>query len=198
MTDSERDALRDELISTGFKRNQHFTYSDGSEGNNKLELDFDTLSQHPELFGNVVSGICEAMEPFDPDFVIGIPNGATEIAAAVSEKLEIPQVRLAKNPDKSFFLASYTDRYILKNAKSHGVLIDDVYRTGSNFQRAVDLLKSEHMDGKIAGAVAIFDRGADHKRKHIELPFKVNSVVAMYINEKIAKHSMLGRNPDKL
>ena len=123
------DQLRDRLLAVGFgSYDGHF--ADGQLANNKLDLDYAHVAQDPELLDEVADGLYALAKPFRPQFVIGVPNGATGFAQAVAARFriwsDVRQPVLTKNQvAKTMDYRSGRDESIVAGL-SRGILIEDV------------------------------------------------------------------------
>ncbi|GEM_PF-2837161 len=184
-------ALSDRLIAVGFERYSG-TFADSQEANNKLELDYDRLCRYPKLLDRVVDRMCDLAEGFEPEFVAGVPDGATGLANRVAYELgrrqdnDIHCIYLGKCVVmKDVFYRSKTDEKTIKPLQ-RGLLIEDVFNRGANTERA---LRVDGLAPKIVAVIANFNRGFIEERKPIDKP--VYSVVSRPIPALLPEDSGL-------
>ncbi|HTB48631.1 MAG TPA: hypothetical protein VK712_00960 [Verrucomicrobiae bacterium] len=174
-----RQELRGQLLEIGFgPYNGQFT--DNQPANNKLNLDYENLNQeqHAELHDEVVSRLCGLAEMFEPEFVIGVPNGAIGLAQAVAVHYSgfVYNPFLKKDESsKTVGYATPLDQEVAEEL-SCGVLIEDVLNRRSTTQR---VLRIPGLAPKIVAVIGIFDRSVPSERKPVGRP--VRSLVSMEI-----------------
>lgn len=155
-----REQLTEELLSIGLVRSEGVIYSNGEPGNNIIDIDHAKLKKHPAIYKKVVTRICKLAEPYKPEFFIGIPDGATEIAETAAKEYGIPvfefNPRLVKcDPiTRKMGYADALGRVIVQSLGS-GVIIDDVFRKGSNLLKALEVPK---LADNLALSVSVYDR----------------------------------------
>ncbi len=153
MYKTDRKSLHRALLWEGFEL-VDTQFAGGQSANNKLLLDYDKVKQNKRLYSWVLGGLCNVIEPYKPDFVAGMPNGATGYAEAVGTRLGIEVVRLAKvEKTKQIVFASEEDRETAELGE-HGVAVEDVMNRRTTLKKGIDLLGD-----KVFLAVGIFDRG---------------------------------------
>lgn len=174
---NQQTELLEQLLEIGFERHND-EFADGQLANNKLELDHQRLSQHLQVYEAVVGRICELAEPYKPEFVIGVPHGATGLAGKVALELGNnvynPVLKIDKAA-KTMDYATQLDRSIVERL-DRGLLVEDVPNRRSSIQRA---LRVPDLAAKISVVLGVFDRGLPDERKSVDKP--VHSIVALEI-----------------
>jgi len=160
--------LYPQLMQHGFSRFAG-TFADGQAADNKLELDHRSLSQNQNLLTTVVANICELAEPYHPDFVIGVPNGATNLAVAVAKNMrqEVYSPHLAK--DDATKLIDYkteADRDMIAFL-GRGILIEDVLNRRRTTRKVLQLAE---LGPKICAVIGVFDRSVPAERLPVDKP----------------------------
>jgi hypothetical protein len=166
----DREELGDRLLAHGLR---HFegTLASGEEGNIKLEADYKTLAQNPQLLEDVVEVICEEADPYKPDFFVGVPDGATDLAQRVAREYGKFCVNLRRASREAMDYATGIDRDALLYLED-GVLVEDVLRRGTNTERAISV---NGLRRKLKAEVVVFNRGDLAQPRGLALP--VRSVV---------------------
>ncbi len=155
-----RERLTEELLSIGLRREEGVIYSNGEQGNNIIDIDHAKLKKHPDTYKKVVTRICRLAEPYKPEFFIGIPDGATEIAETAAREYGIPvyefNPRLIKHDPVTRKMAyvNALSRVIVQGLGS-GVIIDDVLRKGSNLLEALEVPR---LADNLVLSVSVYDR----------------------------------------
>jgi orotate phosphoribosyltransferase len=176
------------LLQVGFRRYEG-EFASGQQSNNKLELDYRRLSQYPELLGQVTMRLCELVEPYDLDFVIGVPDGAIGLATRVAQELDLYNPWLKKDKvTGKFSYATEVDRDSVINYLSRGALIEDVLNLGTNTRKA---LQVEGLNAKVQVIAAVFNRGKESWRKHSPIEQPTLSVAGQPIRPKLWRYSRL-------
>jgi len=164
-----RSSLHRALLTAGFER-----YSGKFKGNqyanNKVILDFEKVHKNKQLYPRVLGGLCRLVAQHNPDFVVGVPDGATGYADAVARNLRIDVIHLAKDKQHHRMEFATEDDRVLADLLQRGVLIEDVPNRRTSLKEAVDLLGA-----KVIRAVGIFDRGVPGEL--IDIGIGVDSLV---------------------
>ncbi len=146
--------LKEQLLTIGFTR-RNCQFSNGQEANNKVELDFARLAQYPDVYKKVIRRMCELVEPHAPGFFVGVPNGATRIAEKLAREYCVPHIVLTSDPStKTMDYLNDKHRAAVLDLKN-GVLTEDVFRTGSNLERALNV---SELASRLAIGVCVLDR----------------------------------------
>lgn len=143
------------------------TFAGGQQANNKLDCEI--LETHPTLREAVVKSMMSAVMRHKPDFVVGVPRGATWLAEAVAEEQDIPVVRLdyrQGDPEKHMFYKTVNDAH-RSVTYERGVLVEDVFNRFTNTRRA---LAVAGLAVRIVAAEAIVDRGYPDERQALPIP----------------------------
>lgn len=181
--------IGEELLSLGFSRWEG-NFANGEPANNKLSLDHDMLKQDPKLYTMVVRRMCELAEPYRPSFFIGVPQGATGIAKAVAQEygahLLSPTPEIKKDYATKTMSYANTQSSRIVRCSGNGVLVEDVFRTGSSTEKALAL---PYMAGKIIAGVCVFDRRISGNC--LDLPIEVHSVAQEPIPTMLKEESEL-------
>ncbi len=180
-----------DLFGLGFDR-WDGEFANGESANNKLSIDHYVLKKDPELYRRVVRRMCELAEPYRPTFFIGVPNGATGIAATVAQEygahLLNPTPKLEKDDNTKVMSYADWDSSRIVRSCGTGIIIDDVFRTGSSIEKALAL---PHMAGKIMAGICVFDRSVPDNR--LELPIQIHAVAQEPIPIMLSEDSALWR-----
>jgi len=169
--------LREQLLAIGFGR-YNGPHASGEQANNKLELGYPTLAKYPEVLERVVAGICDYAEPYEPEFVVGVPHGATGLAAKVASQMDLYYIQLDKSEGEITY-AQQTDGDNMQFL-SQGIMVEDVLNRLTNTARA---LRLRAMAPKIAAVIGVFDRGMLGRREPIEQP--IHSLVSLPIGAQL-------------
>jgi orotate phosphoribosyltransferase len=166
--------LRTRLLKAGLVFGE-FSFSGGQKANHKLELDYDHIKQDSQLYLEVIDRLAELAEPWQPDFVVGVPNGATRIGLSVGLNLKTVSHCVQLRKDDGHF--SYSTLAVdAENARrgSRGVIVEDVVNRRTN---TLKVLNMNGLGEKIVGAVAIWDRAIDNDPLRQSLPIELKSIV---------------------
>lgn len=165
----QRTRLHEGLLREGFQR-WDGRHAGGRPANNKLMLDYDSLhDSNLALFRRVIAGLCKLTEAYNPEFVTGVPNGATGYATRVAAELGIQTVTLKKrtfNNEKQLSYASDLDEYTAAEL-ARGVILEDVINSRSS---AKVVQEFDGLAPKMVAVVAIFDRGIPSERMDLGIP----------------------------
>lgn len=144
--------LYDELI----------TLSAGDWANNKIDME---LMEHDETTqALVMPPLARLVSEFEPDFVAGVPNGATWLAEAVAARVGCDVVRLTKDETRNVDYKTYRDAESVAHIFRRGVLLEDVSRTFANVRRTLAL---GTLASKVVGVVTVMDRAADRPGRQL-------------------------------
>lgn len=166
--------LEGQLLRVGFRRYDG-TFAGGQKANNKTELDYDTLARHPRLLDRVVELMCEEAESYNPDFFVGVPDGATNLAGRVAREYGAYHVSLRRVSKEEMGYKTEIDRSSIAHL-GDGVLIEDVLNQLTNTRRA---LMVEGLDPKILAVIGILNRGMPGEQQPISKP--IHSLVTRSI-----------------
>lgn len=175
--------LEGALLKIGFGR-ADTVFASGLRANNKLNLDYDTLSPHPAIYSQVLAQLVVMSEVYVPDFVVGVPSGATRIARDVAGKLRVQNPQLKKST-RGIDFATRANRQMMPDLK-RGILIEDVINTRGTINQTLQI---ESLGPKIVAVLGIFDRGPEDFRQGVEAP--VSSIVEHPIPIMVAANSEL-------
>jgi hypothetical protein len=175
----------EELLEVGFGPYEGF-FTDGQTANNKLDLSYQRLSEHPALFRRVVSGLCELAEPYKPEFTIGNPDGATGLAGAVALEMDIYCLHLAKEPSANAIRFATTIDKFSMSVLGRGVGIEDVLNRRATTRR---VLAMPGMFDKVLAVIGVFDRGMEGEVKEVRKP--VHSLIKLPIPAQLEADSTL-------
>lgn len=144
--------LRQEVLKTCFGRDDTY-FSSGAKANNKLDIEL--LQDNEELKQIVVQGLSKFVLGHNPEFVVGVPDGATWLADAVATRTGLHCVHLKRNKAQTEF-ATDVDRDLICEPLSRGVLIEDVFNKFTQTRRALVI---PELKARIVAVEAVFDRG---------------------------------------
>ena len=185
--------LREQLLQIGLTRFDGY-FAGGQPANNKLNLDGDMLNNHPAIREAVVESLADLTEPYDPEFVAGVPRGATLLAGWVAYELSVRKdknvyiVELAKDSDGMRYANEVEEN--TARCLERGVLIEDVFNIGSSTLQA---LQVDGLAEKVQLVATVFDRGKPSWRKHNHVEQPVLHVVGRPIRPKLWRYSRLWR-----
>lgn len=150
--------FREEILATCLSRYEG-KFAGGDRANNKLDME--RIYDNPELFEEVVKKLGQAAMEHDPEFVVGVPDGAIRLADAVALRCDLYSVHLKKtgsDKGKVEFKDSFVDGEVMCGSLRRGVLIEDVFNTFTSTRR---VLAIPELSKKVVAAEAIWDRGND-------------------------------------
>ena len=167
------------IIDAGALRIAEFTTHGGESANYRVEME-DILgedSSHRELRGMIVDRLARKLEPYEPEVIIPIPEGANHLGAMIALRLGVRVVYLAWR-DKAARQFQYRDQHnrIVVNRAVRVALIDDVYTSGLSLEEAAEFTE---LDGKQVVGGIVFDRSASKVRK--ASPYPIESVVSRHL-----------------
>ncbi len=167
--------LGEQLLQIGF-RDFEGEFADGQEANNRVELDSAVLAQHPLIRDVVVSGLADLAEQYrpsfnQPQFIVGVPDGATDLAGWVAYELstkydrEIYVAQLEKTEDGFFFKTPVDEDTV--NKCTSGLIVEDTLNRRSSTRKVLWL---PGMHGKILAVLAELDRGVEGDYEELDIP----------------------------
>lgn len=167
--------LQERLLDIGLEHYDGF-FADDQPANNKLDLGYERVSQHSEVCDEVLYRMYHIARKhrYNPDFIVGVPNGAIGYAARLAAMLEVDyNPHLRKDPNtKKLYYANDIDKDSVSRLQ-RGILVEDVLNRRSSTRRA---LRLPGLGPKTTAVIAVFDRGIPEERYAIDKP--VHAVVA--------------------
>lgn len=155
-------SLREEILATCFSRYEG-EFADGDQANNKLDME--KIYDNPELFEEVTLRLGQVAMEHDPEFIVGVPDGATRLADAVASYCGLFSAHLRRtgsNKDKVEFKDNFLDGKVICGSLSRGVLVEDVFNKFTSTNR---VLAVPELSERIVAVEAIWDRGSDPRSK---------------------------------
>ncbi len=180
------DQLLTNLLEIGFSHASD-NLSSNAPINNKLELDFATVSQYPDVLKKVTERLCEIVEPYQPEFVMGVPDGATGYAARVAWELDIYNPHLDRRGDREIAFATDIDSDSVRRL-SRGALIAAVI---DKFTDVNQVLRLDGMPETINIVAGVFDRGKAAWRQESSPSIPHHSAVSKPIPPQLGSRSRL-------
>ena len=171
--------IEQRLIEAGVIQTGHFTAHNREEGDTKVVLDavLAADSSHPELQQAIVQVLAKKLSKYKPEIVIPLPEGGSHIGQKLARHLGARAIMLDKNAEsKELHLADQHERIVIANTSGLIVLIDDVFRTGSQVEEAVGSLELSYK--KLVVGV-VWDRRSPEAEDEANRP--VESVVRRYV-----------------
>lgn len=178
---AEKAMIRKRLFENYFHLfDEPITLSAGDKANNKMDIE--PMRGDPAMRELVIPVFSELVVRHQPDFVVGVPNGATWLADAVAVETGCYVAHLFKDEDGNVdYEDDFIDRELVTNELSSGVLIEDVTRTMGNVNRA---LAVEGLGEKIIAIATLVDRNPySQRRKMPEQP--VEALISEHIPEML-------------
>lgn len=166
-------------------------FASGQKANNKLDLE--RIATDPHLRKKVVEEIASITKVYNPDFVVGVPQGANWLAADVAFRLDIQKVVLSKNPSTNTMSFATNEDKLKCQKLSHGIIIEDVFSRYTNTRR---VLKIPQVANRIVAAISIWDRGLDNGREPLSI--KAESLIKLNIPSWLSADSELWRYATKV
>jgi orotate phosphoribosyltransferase len=178
------EALRVRLVHEGFTPGKT-TFHGGQQANHKLNLDHTTISQ-AGLLDEVADRFEMMVDEWQPDFLVGVPGGATGYAIYTALKLgrHCSSVALRKTNNGYAFQTSFLDEINAERGE-RGVIVEDVAnRRGS----ILDVYRLRKLTDKIVGAVCVWDRSIENDDEVCQLPegVELKSIIKQGIPPEIA------------
>lgn len=182
----------EELLAVGLRRcDPPVAFSGGQKANNKAELDHANLRQHPLLLGRVVSQLCDLVQPYEPEFISAVPDGATGYIDLVAIELSRREdrdvfgvyLKKCKDRDETFQYASEIDVNTIQRL-GRGALLEDAINRRTNTRKALQVVG---MRSKIVMVAAILDRGISGEYDEVDVPVK--HIAKRPIKAILPKHS---------
>lgn len=168
------------FLEVGFSRAPSGTrFRNGQEANNKLNLDSSTLSKHPLLYSKAVRYLADLLQPYKPEAIVGVPNGATGFAAPVAAELGMREDRdvyvfhLRKDADNSIRFETEIDENTADNIDVCAA-VDDVRNLDTSISQLHRILGE-----KLVAEAVIFTRSAEEWRGPAPIP--VHTISALPI-----------------
>lgn len=156
---ADRLLLRKQILEACFELHETpITFAGGQPANNKL--DAERLEHNRELRRQVVPAMGILALEYDPEFIIGVPNGATWLGDAIAAEINCYPAHLKRLADGSMdYESQQVDWEMVVSPLTRGVLVKDVFNRFTNTRRA---LAVPELAPRIAGIIAVWDRGVDH------------------------------------
>lgn len=192
MNDAAENAIiRKKLLEQYFHlyEGEPITLSAGDKANNKLDLE--PMSQDASMRELVIPALGGMVMKHNPDFVVGVPNGATWLAGAVAVETGCNVANLVKDGDGSIdYEDSYIDREVVSASLRGGVLIEDVTRTLKNVRRALEV---PDLSAKITAVVTVWDRNPYSMRRLMPAQ-PLEALISEHIPEILPDNAALVRH----
>lgn len=183
MSRSRRGLLREGVLSTCLERYDG-VFASGVAANNKLNLDHLREGGNTAILGLAIRELVEDIRPLKPEFVVGVPSGATPLAKAAAQILEIECVTLTKG-DEGIEYATPSDQRLAR-ALVDGVVVEDVVTTLSSVRMVLEL---PEMGSRIMAVRGIWDRGDPTAREPLPRDIDYGSLVEEYIPPELPSDS---------
>lgn len=169
-----------EILDTGALQVQEFTAHNGELGNCKIVLDnLLNTHQHPELLRKVVKRLSRKLGLHQPEIILPIPEGANRFGRLVAVELGARAILLEwQDKEAGELRFKHQPERIVVCRSKRVALVDDVYRTGSSFEEAINSVELESKE--LVGGV-VWDRsdGWQHSA------FPIESVVRKYVPMRV-------------
>ena len=192
---SQKNELLEKLTFVGFDfHTDPIKFAGDQIANNKFDLGYEQLKKHPALLQEVLDGLCELAESCDPqpEFTVGVPDGATELAGRVALEMGIYCVHLT-------YLDETKERIIYKNeidentveCLDSGVIIEDVLNRRTSTSKVLDVPK---LEPKVSTVLAILDR-ADRNTPDtdvLDINKPIKSLVTVSVPAQLDMQSEIG------
>lgn len=159
--------LRHEILKNCFGRYEG-AHASGEGANNKLDLE--RIKDNQDLTDFVVRALSKNVLEHNPEFVVGVPDGATWLAGKVARRADLYLVHLKREgKDRTAVrFETWADKDAICEPLSRGVLIEDVF---NRFTNTIRSLAIPEINKRIVAAEAIWDRGVQ-PRKELYLPHR--------------------------
>lgn len=188
LSQGERDYCRDTMLAAKvWVVGTSETFASGVQANNKLL--FERLrTNDPAGYEWVLHQMGELIKPYGVQGLWGVPSGGQDIAVDLGQKLELPVVKLRKEPvaepgKKRFQYASEEDQKAAASIERLAGL-EDVPNRFTSFLGALALGELAQHTRVLAGA---FGRGAAHFRERVAA-YPVELLVDEYIPDVLRPH----------
>ncbi len=181
--------LREAILKTCLKKCDT-RFADGEQANNKLDLE--EIADNPLLREQVGKQIALLAKKYNPDLVVGVPQGANWLAADVADYLKIQKVLLRKNPETKVVSFANEEDKIRCEKSSRIVVIEDVFNKYTSTRRVLALLPAS---SQAVAAIAIWDRGVENKREPLSVESK--ALIAFHISAQLPEDSNLWKYVQK-
>jgi hypothetical protein len=148
--------LTNRLMAIGLERGDFITAA-GQPANTKLIIDSDRLEQYPDIRDEVVTGIANITKEldFEPEWVAGIPTGATKLATWVCHELGVEyQPVFTKDKTGNLDFATQLDEEMIQDL-GDGLVVDDVATAWSSIRKMLTL---PGMFQRTKAFIPVFDR----------------------------------------
>lgn len=164
------------------------TFSAGDKADNKVNVEL--IRNNPDMRELVIPALSDLVMRHEPDFVVGVPNGATWLADAVAVETGCYLVHLHKDDDGAIdYEDPFLDYEVIATELLRGVLIEDVTRTLMNVRRS---LAVRGLNQKITSVVTVLDRNP-YSQRRIMPDQPLDPLIAEHIPEMLPADSPLRR-----
>jgi hypothetical protein len=178
-----RPELLEPLLDLGFRRAET-VFAGGKRANNKLELDDTALEQDDWLKETVVEALGAMALEYDPEFIIGVPDGATKLGIRVAKSVSrltdhvvIPiTLRKQITSGQRYFHYQTQQDFNSVLACRRCVIVEDVTNEFTSINKTLNI---PGLRTKVNGVLSIFHRGTPEARARLDIPSA--SVVERYI-----------------
>lgn len=178
---AEKAMIRKRLFEEYFHLyDEPITLSAGDKANNKVDIE--PMRDNPAMRELVVPALSDVVICYNPDFVVGVPNGSTWLADAVANEIGCYSAHLYKDETgKIDYKDLFIDKEVVTNELLTGVLIKDVTRTLANVRRT---LAVQGLGEKITAVVTVLDRNP-HSQRRIMPEQPLDALIAEHIPEML-------------
>lgn len=188
-----RPELLEPLLDLGFRR-ADTVFASGKHANNKLELDDKRLEQDDWLKEQVVEALGKIALEFEPEFVAGVPEGATRLGVRIAKYVSnysdyiVQPLLLQKIENGSLKYFNYRNQQDFNTvlACRRGVIVEDVSNEFTNTRKVLNI---PGLRQKTVAVLSIFHRGPAEARESLEVPSL--SIVEHYIPPQLEQDSLL-------
>lgn len=160
--------LRERILETCFSAHEG-EFAGGEAANNKLNLEL--IRGDHKLTGFIIQALSKNALEHNPEFVVGVPDGATWLADKIALRCGLYSVHLKKNEQdgtKLEFAHDSVDREMTCEPLSRGVLVEDVFNRFTSTRRALAI---PVIRDRVVAAEGIWDRGCE-PRETPDLPIR--------------------------
>lgn len=177
------DSVKEAILKTCFSK-VDTTFAGGKRANNKLDLEL--ILDNPTLRKRVGRSIAHLAQTYNPDLVVGVPDGANWLAGDIANYLGINQISLNKDPEtKSISFASDKDALLCAGAL-RVLVAEDVFNEYTSTRK---VLAIPQIGKRAVAAIGIWDRGLEAERQPIVIETK--SLVSFHIPSQLPGDSGL-------